>query len=149
MGTPKDKNLKVLEELRKSLGAEEKTDERTYTYRQYTIDGQKFSTLADLQDHEIKVITQEERTIESFSKMLSESGDPQSKKFARTVKNIAWLHQSGGEDLKTTPLYLIAKEYCEKTLATSPGSIERDLLLITAVGKIKTAYQDPEPEKGQ
>ncbi len=141
MGEKKDRDLKVLEELRKSLGAEDKKEERSYTFRQYTIDGKVYSTLADLKEHNIKVVTPEEAALEAFAKMLSESADPKSSEFARTVKNIAWLHQSGGDDIKTTPLYQITKEYSDKTLATRPGSVERDLLLISAVDKIKSAYR--------
>ena len=141
MGEKKDRDMKLLAELRKSMGAEEKTEEKSYTFRQYTVDGHRFSSLADLKDHDIKVATPEEAMLEGFAKMLSASADPKSSEFTRTVKNIAWLHQSGGDDIKTTPLYKIAKEYSDKTLATRPGSVERDLLLISAVAKIKSAYR--------
>ncbi len=143
MGLEKYKNSKILEELRKSLAPQqaEEEEERSYTFRQYTIDGERFSTLADLKGRDIKVVTPEQTTLSSFAKMLSESGDPKSREFARTVKNITALHEAGGDDLKETPIYEVAKEYTERTLSTRPASVERDLLLITAVEKVKAAYR--------
>ena len=149
MGAKKDRDSKIIDELRKSLGTEEKNEEKTYTFRQYTIDGRQYSTLADLKGHDIRSVTPEEATIAGFAKMLSESADPQSSEFARTVKNIAWLHQSGGDEIKNTPLYQIAKEYSDKTLlSTRKGSVERDLLLIAAVAKIKASYRAMVSDKG-
>ena len=141
MNSGTNRNTRILEELRKSMASEENEDKGSYTFRTYTIDGRRYSPLADLRDHEIKVVTPEEAAIDGFAKLLSESSDQKIREFARSVKNIAWLHQSGGENLKDTPLYQISKEYSDKTLSTRPGSVERDLLLITAVEKIKTAYR--------
>ncbi len=143
MGSEKYQNSKILEELRKSLAPRQNAEEeeRPYTFRQYTIDGERFSTLADLKGRDIKVVTPEQTTVANFAKMLSESGDPKSRDFARTVKNIAALHEAGGDDLKESPIYSIAKEYTERTLSTRPASVERDLLLITAVEKVKAAYR--------
>ena len=143
MGSEKYKNSKILEELRKSLAPQQNAEEeeRPYTFRQYTVDGERFSTLADLKRRDIKIETPEQAVIAGFAKMLSESSDPKSREFSRTVKNIAALHETGGEDLKDTPIYQIAKEYSERTLSTRPASVERDLLLITAVEKVKAAYR--------
>ena len=133
---------KFLEELRKSLGSDNKsTDEKSYTFRQYTIDGRRYSTLADLKDHEIKIVTPEESSIAEFAKLLSESSDQKTRDFSRTVKNLTWLHQSGGDNLRETPLFKISSEFSDRTLSTRPGSVERDLILITAIEKIKSAYR--------
>ena len=143
MGSEKYKNSKILEELRKSLNPQQNAEEeeRPYTFRQYTVDGERFSTLADLKRRDIKVVTPEQTTVANFAKMLSESSDPKSRDFARTVKNIVALHEAGGDEFKDTPIYVIAKEYTERTLSTRPASVERDLLLITAVEKVKAAYR--------
>ncbi len=138
----KSERAKILAELRKSLAPEEEEkDRKDYTFRQYTIDGRRYSTLDDLGTHEVKIVTPEESTVINFAKMLSESSDPKSKDFARTIRNLLWLHQSGKERLKDTPVYQIAKEYADKTLSTRPRSVERDMLLITAIEKIKVAYR--------
>ncbi len=131
-----------MSELRKSLGSESKAEEeKSYTFRQYTIDGRRYSTLADLTEHKVKIVTPEESTVEGFAKLLQESSDQKTRDFARTVKNLTWLHLAGGDDLKSTPLYKISREFSDKTLATRPGSVERDLLLVTAIEKVKSAYR--------
>ena len=141
MSVDKTRNAKLLEELRKTLTPEESHEEKTYTFHQYTIDGRTYSTLSDLKGHEIKVATAEERTIESLAQMMSESTEQSIRGFSRTVKNIGWLHQAGGDRLSDTPLYQIAKEFLDKAMSVRPGSVERDLLLMTAVERIKTAYR--------
>ena len=141
MNSGKDRNARIIEELRKSMTTEDNAEDKTYTFRQYTVDGQKFSTLANLQSHEIKIVTPEEAVIAGFTKLLSQSTDQKTREFARTINNIVWLHESGKEDLKNTPVYQIAKEYSDRTLSTRPGSIERDLVLITAIEKIKSSYR--------
>ncbi len=131
-----------LAELRKSLASDnESENERSYTFRQYTIDGRRYSTLADLKSHDIKIATPEETVIENFAKLLSESTDQKTRDFARTVRNLIWLHMSGGDNLKDTPLYQISREFADKTLSTRPKSVERDLILITAIERVKTAYR--------
>ena len=141
MNSGKDRNLRILEELRKSLTPEDKAEDNAYTFRQYTVDGRRYSTLADLSGHEIKITTPEEAVVAGFTKLLSESADQKTSEFAKTINNIVWLHESGKEDLKNTPVYKISKEYSDKTLSTRPGSIERDLVLITAIEKIKSSYR--------
>ena len=138
----RDNDTKILDELRKSMNqGTPENNEKTYTFRQYTIDGRVYSTLADLKNHEIKVETAEEAVIAGFAKMLSESSEPQTRDFTRTVKNIGWLHQNDGDDLKATPLYKVAKEVGDKALATAARSVERDMLLLLSVEQIKTAYR--------
>ncbi len=142
MSSGRNIDPKFLAELRKSLASDEKAEnEKTYTFRQYTIDGRRYSTLSDLKNHEIKVVTPEESIISEFAKMLSASSDAKTRDFARTVKNLIWLHKAGGDKLRETPLFEISREYNDKTLSTRPGSVERDFLLITAIEKIKSAYR--------
>ena len=141
MNSGKERNARVIDELRKSMTTEEGAQERNYTFRQYTVDGRRYSTLADLQGHEVKIVTPEESVVAGFAKLLSESTDSKTRDFSRTVTNILWLHQEGRENLKETPVYQIAKEYSDKVLFARPGSVERDLLLVTASEKIKSAYR--------
>ncbi|MBO4325684.1 MAG: hypothetical protein J5950_00230 [Clostridia bacterium] len=141
MKSGKDKDMKILEELRKTMAPEEDEDVKTYTFRQYTVDGRKYSTLADLKTHNLKIVSPEETAIMGFAKMLTESSDQKTREFVRTVKNITALHLAGGDELKDAPIYQITKECCDKTLSTRPKSVERDLLLITAIEKIKSTYR--------
>lgn len=141
MNSGKDRNTRIIEELRKSMTPEDKAEDMSYTFRQYTVDGRRYSTLADLQSHDIKIVSPEEAVIAGFTKLLSQSTDQKTREFARTINNIVWLHESGKEDLKNTPVYKISKEYSDRTLSTRPGSIERDLVLITAIEKIKSSYK--------
>ena len=142
MNIGKNMDPNFLAELRKSLASDQKSeDERSYTFRQYTIDGRRYSTLADLKSREVKIVTPEETVIENFAKLLCESTDQKTRDFARTVRNLTWLHLAGGDKLIETPLYKISGEYADKTLSTRPKSVERDLLLITAIEKVKTAYR--------
>lgn len=141
MNSGKERNARVIDELRKSMTADEGVQERNYTFRQYTVDGRRYATLADLQGHEVKIVTPEESVIAGFAKLMGESSDRNTREFARTVNNILWLHQSGKENLKETPVYQISKEYSDKVSFARPGSVERDLLLVTATEKIKSAYR--------
>ena len=148
MITGNTRNLRVLEELKRAITPEETLADKTdYTFNAYSIDGRTFASLSGLENREFKQQTPEEVTIAEFVKLLQDSTDKDSREFARTVNNLAWLHNKSKDPLKVTPLYRIAKEYTEKALSTRAGSVDRDLLLIAAVAKIKGAYRGPVSEE--
>ncbi len=137
------RNLRVLEELQKTLIQDEQpSNTKTYTFTEYAIDGRKYASLSGLRNNNIKHVSPEEKTIEDFSKMLQTSSDPGCRCFNKTINTLVYQHKSGGDVLKDTPLYATVKEYLGKVLATRAGSVERDFLMVAAVGKIKNAYKD-------
>ena len=135
-------NRQVLEELKKSLMTEkEKEKDKGYSFQEYTIDGRVYSSLSNIGEHSITDMSKEAIVIKDFVKLLNESSESEIRNFAKTVENITWLHTSNKDRLADTPIYNLADECSDKVLHTRPGTVERELVLMTMVNKIKTAYR--------
>ncbi len=79
--------------------------------------------------------------IKKFMNLLRDSGEQSAREFAKTVETITYLHVSQKDRLEETQIFEISKDCANKALHTAPGSVERELVLLSAINQVKTAYR--------
>ena len=137
-----ERNQRIIDELKKYVQTESESDAQDrYNYSEVVIDGHKASSLADIQSKPITDFSVETKTLNYFITLLNASTESTTRNFSAVVKQIWNKFLSDGIDIKDTELFKIAHFCEEKSYRTKAGTTEREFLLISAIGRVKSEYK--------
>ena len=135
------RNLRVLEDLKKSLVGEEQAPAETrYSYQEFIIDGCKVSTMSDIVPRTDIDDSPEAITTKSVIRMFETSIEHSTRRYAPTLRELYEEQKNNSEKFEATLLFRIVKDCEEKSFRTQPGSVDRELLLIDTMNKLNNAY---------